>query len=377
MQRSTDRILTTHVGSLPRPDDLREMLQDVWSDTPPDPQALAARSRQAVAEVVLQQAAAGIDMVSDGEQSKTGYLPYIEQRLSGFEGKHQISVRGDWAAFPVAAQKFAATAGGRPACNGPIEWKDRDALKRDLDNYRDALTAAGHEMAFMTSASPGVIATLVDNEYYPTREAYIERIAEVMKEEYDAIQEAGFILQLDSPDLGMARHWQYVDVGTAEFLKVVEANIEALNVATRDIPADRMRLHLCWGNYIGPHQLDIPLKDLIGPVLKARPEAISFEGANPRHEHEWALFEDVELPEDKVIMPGVIDSTTNFIEHPEVVAQRIVRYANVVGRENVVVSSDCGFSTFARRPTVEPELVWAKLASLAEGARIASAKLWP
>lgn len=376
MNRSTDRILTTHVGSLPRPDDLREMLQAVAAGEPVDDASLATRSTEAVAEVVRKQAAAGIDVVSDGEQSKTGYLPYIQQRLTGFEGGHRISVRGDWAAFPEAGKKFGKTAGGRPCCNGPIDWKDRAAVQRDLDNYAAALKGAGRTDAFMTAASPGVIATLVDNEYYASDEEYIARIADVMKEEYDAIYKAGFILQLDCPDLGMSRHWQYLDTPTNEFLKVVETNIAALNYATRDIPADRMRLHLCWGNYVGPHQLDIPMRDLIAPVLNARPEALSFEGANPRHEHEWALFKDVKLPDDKVILPGVIDSTSNFIEHPELVAQRIVRYAEVVGKENVIASSDCGFSTFARNPTVEPEIAWAKLASLAEGAQIASAQLW-
>ena len=376
MKRSTDRILTTHVGSLPRPDDLRELLQAVSAGTPVDNAALAARATESVAEVVRLQADADIDVVSDGEQSKTGYLPYIQQRLSGFGGGHRISKRGNWAAFPVAGEKFGKTAGGRPTCNGPIEWQDRDAVRRDIDNYKGALAGAGREEAFMTAASPGVIGTLVDDECYASHEEYLARIADVMKEEYDAIYEAGFILQLDCPDLGMSRHWQYVDISTPEFLKVVETSIEALNHATRDIPADRMRLHMCWGNYVGPHQLDIPLADLIAPVLKARPEALSFEGANPRHAHEWALFKEIKLPEDKVILPGVIDSTSNFIEHPELVAERIIRYAEMVGREHVIASSDCGFSTFARNPTVEPEIAWAKLAALAEGAAIASARLW-
>ena len=376
MKRSIGRILTTHVGSLPRPDDLREVLQAVAAGTPVDDAALAARATESVAEVVRLQASAGIDVVSDGEQSKTGYLPYIQQRLSGFSGGHRISKRGDWAAFPVAGEKFGKTVGGRPTCNGPIKWQDRDAVWRDIDSYEAALAGAGREEAFMTAASPGVIGTLVDNEYYASHEEYLARIADVMREEYDAIYEAGFILQLDCPDLGMSRHWQYVDISTSEFLKVVETNIEALNHATRDIPADRMRLHMCWGNYTGPHQLDIPLADLIAPVLKARPEALSFEGANPRHAHEWALFKQIKLPEGKVILPGVIDSTSNFIEHPELVAERIVRYAEVEGREHVIASSDCGFSTFARNPTVEPEIAWAKLAALAEGAAIASARLW-
>ena len=376
MKRSTDRILTTHDGSLPRPDDLRDMLIAVAAGQEVDEAALAQRSAEAVREVVAKQVDAGVDVVSDGEQSKTGYLPYIQQRLTGFEGGNRISVRGDWAAFPEAAKKYAKTSGGRPSCSSDIQWKDRGAVQRDIDNYKAALAGVEPAEAFMTAASPGVIATLVDNDYYPTRELYLARIVDVMKAEYDAIVGAGFILQLDCPDLGMSRHWQYVSTPTEDFLKIVESNLEALNEATRDIPPDRMRLHLCWGNYIGPHHLDIPLAELIGPVLRARPQAISFEGANPRHGHEWALFKDVELPDDKVILPGVIDSTTNFVEHPEFVAQRILNYANLVGRERVIASTDCGFATFARNPTVEPEIVWAKLNSLAQGARLASERLW-
>jgi 5-methyltetrahydropteroyltriglutamate--homocysteine methyltransferase len=230
---------------------------------------------------------------------------------------------------------------------------------------------------FMTVASPGVIAHFLQNEYYPSRDAYLARLAEVMKEEYDAIYQAGFLVQVDCPDLAMGRHLRFPDLSTPEFLKIAEANIEALNDALRDIPPDRLRIHLCWGNYEGPHHRDIPLKDILGLVLKARPQAISFEGANPRHEHEWAVFREVKLPEDKVIIPGVVDSTTNFIEHPELVAQRIVRYAEVVGRERVIAGSDCGFATFARsNPVVEPEIVWPKLRAMAEGARLASKELW-
>jgi 5-methyltetrahydropteroyltriglutamate--homocysteine methyltransferase len=230
---------------------------------------------------------------------------------------------------------------------------------------------------FMTAASPGVIAHFLQNEYYPSHEAYLTRLADVMKEEYDAISQAGFVLHVDCPDLAMGRHLRFPDLSTAEFLKIAQANLEALNHALQDIPPDRLRLHLCWGNYEGPHHRDIPLKDILGIVLKARPQAISFEGANPRHEHEWKVFREVKLPDDKVIIPGVLDSTTNFIEHPELVAQRIVRYAEVVGRENVIAGTDCGFATFARsNPQVEPEIVWAKMRAMAEGARLASAELW-
>jgi 5-methyltetrahydropteroyltriglutamate--homocysteine methyltransferase len=229
----------------------------------------------------------------------------------------------------------------------------------------------------MTAASPGVIAHFLRNEYYPSREAYLARLADVMKEEYDAIHQAGFVLQIDCPDLAMGRHLAFPDLSTAEFVKIAEANIAALNHALRDIPPDRLRLHLCWGNYEGPHHRDIPLKDILPIVLKARPQAISFEGANPRHEHEWAVFRDIKLSEEKILIPGMLDSTTNFIEHPELVAQRLVRYAEVVGKENVIAGTDCGFGTFARSTyQVEPEIVWAKLRAMAEGARLASAALW-
>jgi 5-methyltetrahydropteroyltriglutamate--homocysteine methyltransferase len=229
----------------------------------------------------------------------------------------------------------------------------------------------------MTAASPGVIAHFLKNEHYPTREAYLARLVDVMKEEYDAIHQAGFVLQVDCPDLAMSRHLAFAELSNAEFLKIAEANVEALNHALRDIPRDRIRLHLCWGNYEGPHHRDIPLREILPIALKARPQAISLEGANPRHEHEWAVFRDIKLPDDRLIIPGVLDSTTNFIEHPELVAQRIVRYAEVVGRERVIAGSDCGFATFARSQSiVEPEIVWAKLAAMAEGARLASSQLW-
>ena len=378
MKRSTDRILTTHTGSLPRPPELAAMLEAKDTGSAPDPEAFDAHVRAAVAEAVRKQVEAGVDVVSDGEQSKVGYSTYVRHRLTGFEGQNSANFRTDWLDFPEATVRYGrTTSGDRPACNGPIEWKDREASQLDITNLQAAVSSVEPEEVFMTAASPGVIAHFLPNDYYPSREAYLARLADVMKEEYDAIHRAGFLLQVDCPDLAMGRHARFQDLSTAEFLKVAEANIEALNHALSDIPPDRMRLHLCWGNYEGPHHLDVPLRDIIEVVLKARPQAISFEGANPRHEHEWAVFRDVKLPEGKVIIPGVLDSTTNFIEHPELVAQRIVRYAELVGRENVMAGSDCGFGTFARtRNTVEPEIVWAKLAAMAEGARIASQALW-
>ena len=375
MKQSTDRILTTHTGSLPRPIDLAGMLEAKDAGSPLDAEAFGARVREAVAEAVRRQAAAGVDIISDGEQSKVGYSTYVRHRLTGFEGESANLPRADWADFPGATPR--PTTGARPACNGPIEWRDREATQVDIGNLRASAAGAQVEEVFMTAASPGVIAHFLPNEHYASREAYLARLGEVMKEEYDAIHEAGFLLQVDCPDLAMARHSRFRDLSTEEFLRISEASIEVLNDALRDIPADRMRLHLCWGNYEGPHHLDVPLREIIGAVLRARPQAISFEGANPRHEHEWAVFREVKLPDDKIIIPGVLDSTTNFIEHPELVAQRIVRYAEVVGKERVIAGSDCGFGTFARtNNTVEPEITWAKLAAMAEGARMASEELW-
>jgi 5-methyltetrahydropteroyltriglutamate--homocysteine methyltransferase len=380
MQRSTERILTTHTGSLPRPLDLAATLQALDTGTVPDPAAFEARVQRAVTEIVRQQVDAGVDIINDGEQGKVGYSTYVKHRLTGFEGESRVPVRADWADFPEAAARQgmgSQTTIARPACNGPVAWKDLGAVQKDIAQLKAALSGVQPAEAFMTAASPGVIAHFLRNEYYPSREAYLARLADVMKEEYDAIAQAGFVLQIDCPDLAMGRHLAFPDLSTTEFLKIAEANVEALNHALRDIPPDRLRLHLCWGNYEGPHHRDIPLNDILGIVLKARPQAISLEGANPRHEHEWAVFRGVKLPDDKILIPGVLDSTTNFIEHPELVAQRLVRYADVVGKENVIAGTDCGFGTFARSTyQVEPEIVWAKLRAMAEGARLASTALW-
>jgi 5-methyltetrahydropteroyltriglutamate--homocysteine methyltransferase len=378
MRRSTDRILTTHTGSLPRPRDLTAMLEALDAGTGPDPAAFEARVRGAVADIVRRQVDVGVDVVNDGEQGKVGYSTYVRHRLSGFGGQSAVAMRADWADFPEAAARLGrSTPVARPSCNGPIEWKDRSAVQRDVASLRAALQGIQPAEAFMTAASPGVIAHFLRNEHYPSREAYLARLVDVMKEEYDAIHGAGFVLQVDCPDLAMGRHLAFADLSNAEFVKIAEANVEALNHALRDIPPDRLRLHLCWGNYEGPHHRDIPLREIFGVALRARPQALSFEGANPRHEHEWAVFQEIRLPDDRLIIPGVLDSTTNFIEHPELVAQRLVRYAELVGRERVIAGSDCGFATFARsNPQVEPDIVWAKLRAMAEGARLASARLW-
>jgi 5-methyltetrahydropteroyltriglutamate--homocysteine methyltransferase len=378
MKHSSERILTTHTGSLPRPADLTTLLEALDTGAGVDAGAFDARVRRAVAEIVRKQIEAGVDIVNDGEQGKVGYSTYVRHRLNGFDGQSGVPRRADWADFPeAAARSERRSTVARPACNGPIEWKDRAAVQKDVGNLRAALEGAAPTEAFMTAASPGVIAHFLPNTHYPSREAYLARLVDVMKEEYDAIHHAGFLLQVDCPDLAMGRHLAFPDVTNAEFVKIAAANVEALNHALRDIPPDRMRLHLCWGNYEGPHHRDIPLREILAVALRARPQALSFEGANPRHEHEWVVFREVKLPDDKVIIPGVLDSTTNFIEHPELVAQRLVRYAEVVGRERVIAGTDCGFATFARSvPQVEPEIAWAKFGAMAEGARLASAQLW-
>ena len=378
MKLSIERILTTHTGSLPRPLDVTAMLEAWDSGASPDRQTFGTRVRAAVAEVVRNQVESGVDVVSDGEQGKVGYSTYVRHRLTGFEGEGSVTNRSDWADFPAAASRQSTPSTvSRPACDGPIEWKDREAVQTDTANLRAALSGLEPVEAFMTAASPGVIAHFLINRYFPSREAYLARLADVMKEEYEAIYQAGFLLQVDCPDLAMGRHLRFPDLSNQEFLKIAESNIEVLNHALADIPADRVRMHLCWGNYEGPHHRDIPLEEIIGVVLKARPQAVSFEGANPRHEHEWEVFQSVRIPDDKIIIPGVVDSTTNYIEHPRLVAQRIVRYAELVGKENVIAGSDCGFGTFARSNyNVEPEIVWAKFRAMAEGARLASEQLW-
>jgi 5-methyltetrahydropteroyltriglutamate--homocysteine methyltransferase len=378
MKRSTDRILTTHTGSLPRPDDLREMLAAADHGEKIDEPAFHKRVEEAVGEIVRLQRDAGIDIVNDGEVGKPGYSTYIKDRCTGFEGQSRSSmVQGESKDFPEwAARRAAGGAPGfaRPACNGPIAWKDFDAVKRDIENLRRA-TAGSDDEVFMSAASPGVVAIFLTNDYYPSQEAYLEAITNVMRDEYKAIVDAGFTLQLDCPDLAMSRHNRYSDRSLGDFRSVVEMHVAAVNEATKDIDPESMRLHLCWGNYEGPHHLDVPLKDIIDIVFKARPAGISFEAPNPRHEGEWRVWRAVKLPADKVLFPGVIDSTTNFVEHPDVVADRLIRYAEVVGMERVIGSSDCGFGTFANSTNVDPRITWAKLRSLSEGAAQATREL--
>jgi 5-methyltetrahydropteroyltriglutamate--homocysteine methyltransferase len=379
---SEQRILTTHVGSLPRPEPLLALMRDKAEGRAYDPHELEATLAEAVAAVVRRQVEQGVDLVSDGEFSKPSYATYVSERLTGFGGKGRLNAAADlsdFRAFAAHQVKIGAVipTGYGSCCQGEVKVKDTRGLTTDLANMQAAVAAAKPTGAFLNAASPGVVAIFQKNEFYASEDAYLEAVAEALRPEYEAIVEAGFLLQVDSPDLAMGRHLAFAELSDDDFLKVIDRNVDALNHALRNLPAERLRMHLCWGNYAGPHHRDIPLARIAERVLRAKPRHILLEGANPRHGHEWAVFQTVALPEDKVLVPGVIDSTSNYIEHPELVAQRILNYAGVVGRERVMAGTDCGFSTFSEVPTVFPDIVWRKLESLAEGARIASAKLWP
>jgi 5-methyltetrahydropteroyltriglutamate--homocysteine methyltransferase len=381
MKRSTERFLTTHTGSLPRPDDLVQMMFAREEGSPVDAAALRARIRSAVARVVERQIEAGIDVVNDGEMSKPSYATYIKDRLHGFGGESRALVYQDLVGFPEFARHVFGDPGRSrrrtPGCNGPISVRDAEAPEIDVANLTLALARLNAEEAFLTAASPGVVALFFQNGHYPSEEAYLYAIAEAMRHEYEIIAGAGLTLQIDCPDLAMGRHIQYAKLSLGQFRAKARLHIEALNHAVQNIPADQMRLHLCWGNYEGPHHCDVPLKDVIDIVFLAKPNGLSFEAANPRHAHEWAVFKDVSLPDGKLLIPGVIESKTNFIEHPELIAQRIGRFAELVGRENVIAGSDCGFGTWVGQAAVDPRIVWAKFVSLAEGARLSSRQFWP
>jgi 5-methyltetrahydropteroyltriglutamate--homocysteine methyltransferase len=380
MQRSTNRFLTTHTGSLPRPDDLIRMMYAKEEGVPVDRAALGARVRSAVAEVVKKQAECGIDLVNDGEMSKPSYATYVKDRLAGFGGTGNTFVYQDLSDFPALAKRVFGDPGRSrrktPACNVPISVRDRQAAVQDAGNLKAALREAKTEGAFMSAASPGVVSLFFRNDHYPSQDAYLAAIADAMRYEYETIANAGLVLQIDCPDLAMGRHIQYADLSLEEFRKRARAHIEALNHAVANIPPEQMRLHLCWGNYEGPHHYDVALADIIDVVFQARPTGLSFEAANPRHAHEWTVFETVKVPDGKVLIPGVIESKSNFIEHPELIAQRIARYARLVGRETVIAGSDCGFGTWVGQAAVDPDVVWAKMAAMAEGARIASKQFW-
>ena len=380
MRASEGRILTTHVGSLPRSQAVTDVLFGRERGEIPDPRAAAAVIADAVAAVVRRQVETGIDVVSDGETNKISYATYIADRFSGFGGDTPREPGQDLVEFPRFMAKLAASGATakyrRPRCIGEIALKDAGPLNQDLANFRRAADAAKPVGAFMNAASPGVLALFQPNDHYPTQDAYLEALANAMQSEYEAIVGAGFLLQIDAPDFGMGRHTMYRHASVAEYLNAAARHVEVLNHALRNLPADRLRMHICWGNYEGPHHHDVPLEQLLPVVIKARPQALLFEAANPRHAHEWAVFKSQKVPDDKVLVPGVLSTTTNYVEHPELVAERIVRFAELVGRERVMAGTDCGFGTFGGFGPVDPDIVWLKLASLVEGARIASRRLF-
>jgi len=381
MHTSTDRILTTHVGSLPRPQDVVDALFAQDRGEAYDPQKFDATIRRAVADAVNKQANAGIDIASDGEMGKISYATYIRHRLTGFEpGQVPRATPQDLDDYPQYRDRIASSGATpkyqRPICKGPIKVKDLTPLQNDISRMKEALAKANVVEGFMTAASPGTIAVFQPNEYYPSHEAYLEALAGAMREEYETIVKAGLILSVDCPDLAMGRHIRFRGVDDDEFVRNAELQVEAMNHALANVPADRVRFHICWGNYEGPHTRDIGMSKILPVALKAKPMALLIEGANPRHEHESQLWKTTKLPEDKVLVPGVIGSNTNYVEHPELVAQRIVRYAELVGRDRVIAGTDCGFGTFAGFGAVYPDICWLKMRSLSEGARIASNKLW-
>jgi 5-methyltetrahydropteroyltriglutamate--homocysteine methyltransferase len=379
MPRSTDRIVTTHAGSLPRPDDVVEMIWGGIEGKPPDADALETRLDEAVAEVVRRQRDSGVDLVSDGELSKPGFSNYINDRFTGFEGRAEFQA-DDVADFPNLAMRLFAT----PAmahlvfanCVDEVTVKDPDAVPRDIARLKRALGDIPPSEAFMGAISPGQVAFNFPDQHYGSHEKYLDALAQALRHEYKAITDAGFSLQIDSPDLAMAAHCRSVGSSIQSWDTHLPMAIEALNAALDGIPEEQVRLHVCWGNYAGPHHKDVPLRDIVGEVFKANAGTYYVEGANPRHEHEWEVFKEVSLPEGKDLILGVIDVKVNAVEHPRLVAQRLVRLAEVVGRENVVAGTDCGFDTFIRFSQVDPDVVWLKLQALSEGAAMASDELW-
>lgn len=377
-----DRIVTTHVGSLPRSAAVTELIFAHEQGETVDPARFDAVLTEAVDACVARQVECGIDIVSDGEMAKISYATYIKDRITGFDGDSPRTPPADLEAFPSFLKRQAGSGGTptyrRPCCVGPIAPKTLAPLVDDLRRFDTAIAAHPPAGSFMNAASPGVIALFQPNRHYATQDAYLEALAEAMRPEYEAIVAAGHVLQLDSPDLGLGRHMMYKERSEAEYLSLIARHVEVLNHALRNVPADRVRMHVCWGNYEGPHHCDVEMRTILPVLMTAKPRGLLFETANPRHQHDWQAFRDLAalIPEDRVLIPGVIDSTTNFVEHPEVVAQRIEQFAALVGRERVIAGTDCGFSTFAGFGAVDPEIVYAKLATLAEGAARASARLW-
>ncbi|HET7500595.1 MAG TPA: cobalamin-independent methionine synthase II family protein [Kofleriaceae bacterium] len=378
-----DRFRTTHIGSLPRSEELIQIMFAREDGIPLDQVALERKIVEAVGSVVAHQLEAGLDIINDGEMSKPSYATYVKDRLNGFGGTGNSFTFADIEAYPNTKARVFADPGRKhrktPACNGPVSMRDVEAPRRDAQRLKEAVKARGAKPAgmFLSSASPGVTSFFFRNDFYPRREDYVFAIAEALRHEYEAIVDAGIMLQVDCPDLAMGRHTQFASLDVRGFREQMELHVEALNRALVNIPADKVRMHLCWGNYPGPHHCDVPLADIVDIVWKARPHAVLFEAANPRHAHEWTVFERVKVPEGKLLIPGVIECQSNYIEHPELVAQRIGRYAHLVGRDNLMAAVDCGFSIHVGSGGVDPDVVWAKLAALAQGAAIATKKFWP
>lgn len=378
MQASNNRILTTHVGSLPRSRAVTDVVfAQENGESPEHAERIIA---EAVIEVVKRQTETGIDLVSDGEMSKISYATYIKDRITGFDGDSERRPPSDLEEFPGFLKRQASSGGTptyrRPCCVADIRVKDMQPVAEDLANLKTATDKYKPVGAFMNAASPGVIALFQPNKHYATHEAYLEALADAMSHEYKAITDAGVVLQLDSPDLGLGRHMLFKDKTDEEYSQLANLHVDALNHALQGIPKDMVRLHVCWGNYEGPHHHDAPMELVLPVALRANVGALLFETANPRHAHEWQVFADTKLPDDLILVPGVIDSTTNFVEHPKLVAERLCRYADIVGRERVFGGTDCGFSTFAGFGAVDEDIVYAKLGSLVAGAEIASKQLW-
>ena len=380
MKTSQDRILTTHVGSLPRPPELRQLLVRKDQGEAYDKAELDRLTRQAVADIVRRQAEVGVDIVNDGEMSKPGYSTYVADRLSGFAGHEPAKPRLDTRDHPNFSAAYERMTGAniarRAVCVGAVAVRDREPLAQDIANLRAALDGVSVAEGFMTAASPGLVPVFQTNRHYPTHEAYVEAIAAAMQDEYEAIVGAGFVLQLDCPDLAMAHHTSFQDLSEADFLRRAAFHVEVLNHALRNVPTDRARIHICWGNYEGPHDHDIAFAKVAPILVKAKPMALVVEAANPRHAHEWTVWQQTKLPDDKILVPGVLDTSTNYVEHPELVAERICRFADIVGRERVIAGSDCGFGTFAGYGKLDPDISFKKLRAMAEGAAIASKRLW-
>ena len=381
MLRSSDRILTTHVGSLPRSQAVTDVLfaREGNGTVPADADRIIA---DAVIDIVRKQVEVGVDIASDGEMGKISYATYIKDRLAGFDGDSPREPGQDLVEHPRLLEKLAKLGSTakyrRPRCVADIKVKDLGPMRTDIANMKAAIAAAKPLEGFINTASPGTIALFQPNDFYPTQDAYLEAVAEGMRAEYEGLTQAGLLIQIDAPDMAMGRHTMYRSRTTGEFISLAARHVEVLNHALRNVPADRIRMHVCWGNYEGPHTHDVPLEQLLPVVLKAKPQAILFEAANPRHAHEWQVFRDAKatLPEDKILVPGVLSTTTNYVEHPELVAERLERFANIVGRDRVIAGTDCGFGTFAGFGPVDPDIVWMKLKSLVDGAAIASARLW-